>query len=77
MSHIKIGKPVKALIAIIESEGGTVLAKRNGPNHVLVDYTFDHHQVFTQHLPRSGSLLGDPRWAKNFRAAIRKTKPST
>lgn len=77
MARPKIGKPAKALIAIIESEGARVLATRNATNHLQVDYTFDDHTVFTQHLPRGGSYTGSPRWALNFRAAIRKTKPST
>jgi hypothetical protein len=77
MGRLKIGKPVKELIAIIEAEGATIMGTRHGPNHIHVDYTFDHHLVHTQHLPRSGSHTGDARWSRNFRAAVRKTKPST
>ena len=74
MSRPRLGKPQKQLVAIIETEGGTVVATRNKGVHIEVDFTFDRHQVFTQYLPH-GKISGG-RWEKNFRAAVRKQKAS-
>ena len=68
----KLTKLQKVLTAIIETEGGRVLAVRNGTNHLACDYTFDNIHTFTQHAPRGGSV--EHRWEKNFRAAVRRTK---
>lgn len=74
MSRPKLGKPQKALKAIIECEGGTIVATRNKGAHIEVDFTFDQHHVFTQYLPH-GKISGG-RWELNFRAAVRKQKAS-
>ena len=68
----KLTKVQKVLVAIIESEGGRVIDTRQKTNHVACDYTFDGHHVFTQHMPRGGSV--ENRWEKNFRAAVRRAK---
>lgn len=68
----KVTKVQKTLTAIIETEGGTVLGVREGANHQRIDYTFDHHQVHTQTLPRGTSV--EHRWEMNFRSAVRKSK---
>lgn len=74
MSRPTLGKPQKQLIAIIECEGGEVLAIRNDGRHITVDFTFDKHHVFTQFLPH-GRISGG-RWEMNFRSAVRKQKAS-
>ena len=74
MSRPTLGKPQKQLIAIIECEGGRVLAKRNKGVHIEVDFVFDDHHVFTQYLPH-GKISGG-RWEQNFRATVRKQKAS-
>ncbi len=66
-------KGARALLRLIEDEGATVLDCYNTKNHMRVVYTFNRHETFTQTLPRHQSN-GD-RWEKNFRAAIRRTKP--
>ena len=68
----KLTKLQKVLTAIIETEGGRVLAVRNGTNHKLVDFTFDGHYTHTQTLPNGNSV--ERRWEMNFRSAVRKTK---
>ena len=66
-------KACRTLLAVIEGEGGRVLDIQHNTNHMRVAYTFNGHETFTQTLPRHQSV-GD-RWEKNFRAAIRRTKP--
>ncbi len=73
MSRLKLGKPQKALVAIIESEGAEILSIEKGGNHLKVNYTFDQHHVFTQPLPYGTGTL-DHRWASNMRATVRKNK---
>lgn len=72
MSRLKLGKPAKALLAVIESEGATILDKRKGGNHLLVDYTFDHRHHFTTTLPYGSSM--SQRWASNLRSTLKKQK---
>ena len=72
MSRPRLGKPQKQLVAIIEAEGGTVLASRKGANHIALDFTFDKNHVLTQHIPYGTSM--SPRWASNFRSEVRKCK---
>ena len=74
MSRPRLGKPQKQLVAIIETEGGKVMAVRNDGIHIKVDFTFDKHHVFTQYLPHGKTSGG--RWEKNFRAAVRRQKAS-
>lgn len=66
-------KACRTLIALIEGEGATILDTTNNKNHMRVVYTFNGHDTFTQTLPRHQFTGG--RWEKNFRAAIRRTKP--
>ena len=66
-------KGARALIDIIQSEGGRILTKIEQSKHTRVDYTFDDAQTFSQTLPRHRSN-GD-RWEKNFRASIRRQRP--
>lgn len=74
MSRPTLGKPQKQLVAIIETEGGKMLAYRNKGKHIECDFTFDQHHVFTQYLPH-GKISGG-RWEQNFRATVRKQKAS-
>lgn len=69
----KLTKIQKAMVAIIESEGGRILDTRQGAKHKRIDYTFDGVHTHTQTLPNGKSV--EHRWERNFRSAIRKTKP--
>jgi hypothetical protein len=73
MSQLRLGKPQKALIAIIETEGGQILSTNKGGDHIAVDYTFDGRNTFTQRIPY-GSKSVDQRWSLNFRTVVRKSK---
>lgn len=72
MSRLKLGKPAKTLIAVIESEGATIVDKRKGGNHLLVDYTFDHQHFFTTTLPYGSDM--SQRWAIQLRQQLRRNK---
>ena len=69
----KLTKVQKAMTAIIETEGGRILEVRQGSKHKQISYTFDGVHTHTQTLPSGNSV--DYRWERNFRSAIRKTKP--
>jgi len=71
MSRLKLGKPAKTLIAVIESEGGKILDKRKGGSHLLVDYQLGNH-VFTTTLPYGSAM--SQRWATQLRSTIKKQK---
>lgn len=73
MSTIRLTKPQKTLVAIMESEGARILSIERGGCHSQVSFTFDDTHVFTQSLPY-GAKEVDRRWAMNFRCNIRKTK---
>lgn len=64
----------RQLLRVLTDEGATILSITQRKRHVRVDYTFNAHETFTQHLPR-GKPNSDPRWVKNFRADIRRHKP--
>lgn len=72
MSRLKLGKPAKTLIAVIESEGAKILDKRKGGNHLLVDYTFDGQHFFTATLPYGSDM--SQRWAIQLRQQLRRNK---
>lgn len=72
MSRLKLGKPAKTLLAVIESEGATIIDKRKGGNHLQVDYTFDHQHFFTASLPFGTGM--SQRWATQLRQQLRRNK---
>lgn len=77
MPKLKLTKPQKVLAAIIESEGGRLLAfHRSNKAGLKVDFTFGaSHHVFTQTLPPADNH--DRRWLLNFRSNVRKARRQT
>lgn len=72
---MRLTKPQKTLVAVIESEGGQILASQPYKAGVKVDYTFDTTHVFSQYLPAGADL--NRRWLQNFRSEVRKTRKTT
>lgn len=69
---IRLTKLQRELVDIIKAEGGRIMAIRNGSSHILIDYELKPGHVFTQSIPRGSRV--SPRWAANFRTAIRATR---
>ena len=72
MSQLKLTKPQRELVDLIEKEGGKIVDYKKGGNHLKVDFTFDDRHFFTQYIPFSSSL--DRHWATTFRATVRRMK---